>query len=395
MRQILFEIPLHSLAPFLPDLPVYGWGTMLFVALVSCLWLCGRLAQRQGIERTLIYDLALWLVVGGLVGARLTFFLQYPQYFTSPWQLFAVWDGGMVSFGAFLGGTAAFLLAYDRLLRRRGVRFWQMADLLAPGLALGFCIGRFGCLLNGCCYGAVACPDCPAISFPYAAAPRLVMTQRGYQTAAGFTLDYQVDAQGRVRTITCRVAQVEPDSAADRAGLRPGDLILSVNGQEISGYRAVYAWDPRQDQPARLGLADALADHWRRGQNEVRLKVRHVHGDVQEIAFVPWTLGLHPTQLYESVSMALLLLVLLAYLPLRRAEGQVLALFALGYAAQRFLDEMLRSDTPRIFWHGTWGQIGSVLLGLCGLGLWLFARRVQRSASPLAGASSTRTTPPS
>jgi phosphatidylglycerol:prolipoprotein diacylglycerol transferase len=387
MRQILFEIPLHSLLPFLPNLPVYGWGAMLFLALVACVTLACWLARRQGIAREIIQDMAVWLVVGGLVGARLTFIVQYPDNFTSPLQFFAVWDGGMVSFGAFVGGVAGFILAYRFLLRKNGVRFWQMADLIMPCLALGFAIGRIGCLLNGCCYGGVACPDCPAISFPYSAAPRLTMTERGYQSAAGFTLKYRKDAEGRVSDVSCIVDEVDPGSAADRAGLRPGDTIVKVNGQEVHQYRAARIqkgthWE-RAETP---GLADLLTEEWHRGVNELQLTVRRAAtGELADVDFTPWTIGLHPTQLYESVSMVLLMLVLLAYLPLRRQEGELVALFSLGYAAQRFLDEMLRSDTPRVWLNLTWGQLGSVALAAAGIGLWVWLWRRRGAARPPAG----------
>jgi phosphatidylglycerol:prolipoprotein diacylglycerol transferase len=358
MRQILFEIPLHSLFPFLPNLPVYGWGAMLFVALVACVLLASWLAKRQGIARELIQDMAVWLVLGGIVGARLTFMVQYPENFTSPLQFFAVWDGGMVSFGAFVGGTVGFFLAYRFLLRKHGVRFWQMADLIMPCLALGFCIGRFGCLLNGCCYGGVACPDCPAICFPFSAAARLAMTERGYQSAAGFTMD---ETAPDPRT----VGLVEPGSAADReAGLRKGDVIVAVLVGDK--WQAIHNYND---------LVNVLVRHWQRSQNTLALKVLRGGTEKTLPPFRPLTLGLHPTQLYESVSMALLVFVLLAYLPLRRHEGELVSLFSLGYAAQRFLDEMLRSDTPRILLNMTWGQLGSLLLAAAGVGLWLWLWR--------------------
>jgi phosphatidylglycerol:prolipoprotein diacylglycerol transferase len=358
MRQILFEIPLHSLLPFLPNVPIYGWGAMLFVALVACVLLATWLAGRQGMPREVIQDLAVWLVVGGIVGARLTFMAQYPQDFTSPLQFFAVWDGGMVSFGCFVGGVLGFVLAYRCLLRKHGIRFWQMADVLMPCLALGFAVGRFGCLLNGCCYGAVACPDCPSIHFCLPTMPRYEMTARGYQTAAGFTMSEQANDQPTV-------GKVERGSAAWRSGLRDGDLIVKAEGQAIHTYK---------------DFADLLSPkHWKRSKNDLSLTVRHRQADgfgpEDELPpFGPETIGLHPTQEYESVSMTLLMLVLLAYLPLRRHEGELVALFALGYAAHRYLDEMLRSDTPVIALGMTWGQLGSVALGAAGVGLWLWLR---------------------
>jgi phosphatidylglycerol:prolipoprotein diacylglycerol transferase len=338
---------------------------MLFLSLVACVLLACRLARRQGIPREVIQDMAVWLVVGGVVGARTTFIIQYGVPLS---DFYKVWDGGMVSFGSFAGGVVGFLLAYRFLLRKHGLRFWQVGDLLMPCLALGFAVGRFGCLLNGCCYGGVACPDCPAIHFNLPAAPRYTMTAKGYQTAAGFTLDER-DPDGRT------VGKVEPGSAADLAGLRPRDVILKAEGTDVHTY---------QD------LENVLVRHWKRSKNDLALTVRRPGGAVEELPpFEPETIGLHPTQEYESVSMVLLLLVLLAYLPLRRHEGELVAVFAVGYAAQRFLDEMLRDDTPVILsgLRLNWGQIGSVLLAAAGVGLWLWLRLRPARREPAAVAA--------
>src|SRR5260370_26850442 len=97
---------------------------------------------------------------------------------------------------------------------------------MAPCFALGLCLGRVGCLLNGCCYGNVACPDCLGISFPPAAPPRFDMVRKGYQTAAGFTV--RTGENGGAE-----VAKVEPGSPAGQSGLRNGDRITRVNGNVV------------------------------------------------------------------------------------------------------------------------------------------------------------------
>jgi phosphatidylglycerol:prolipoprotein diacylglycerol transferase len=370
MRQILFHIPLHSLFPALPDVPVYGYGAMLFLAFIFCTWLACRLAARQGVSREPIQDLAIWLFISGIVGARLTFMIQYSDRFDSPWQFFAVWDGGLVFYGSFIGGAIGFLLAYRFQLRKYGIRFWQMADIVAPCAALGLCLGRVGCLLNGCCYGNVACPDCPAVTFPMSAAPRFVLTERGYQTAAGFTLDARA-LDGRT------VGKVEPDSPAARAGLREGDVITQVRvageAHDVHDYHDLY---------------EILVKHWPRGVNSLSLVVQrpgqgsHGIGFAEETLpeFAPRSLGLHPTQVYESISMALLLFLLLAYLPFRRRDGELMALFMICYAVHRFLNEILRNDTDAFADGLTLSQNLSVLIFVAGVGVWLWLRRGKPAA---------------
>src|SRR5262249_5517470 len=90
-------------------------------------------------------------LVAGIAGARLLFVLLQWSYFREhPGHIARIWEGGL----SFQGGLAAALVAGYIYCRRRGLSFLQMGDILAPGVALGYSIGRIGCFLNGCCYGA-------------------------------------------------------------------------------------------------------------------------------------------------------------------------------------------------------------------------------------------------
>src|SRR5262245_57487956 len=161
MQQVLFHVPFTSI-------PIYGYGTMLFVAFLACLWLGGRLARREGIAPVHVQDLAIWVFLSGIIGARLWFmFLASPQEFHWDsrifFEFFRVWDGGLVFYGSAVGGAIGYLLAHRFVLRKHGISPWKMVDIIAPCVALGLCLGRIGCLLNGCCYGNVAtCAECPA-----------------------------------------------------------------------------------------------------------------------------------------------------------------------------------------------------------------------------------------
>jgi phosphatidylglycerol---prolipoprotein diacylglyceryl transferase len=168
MQQILFRIPII-------DLPIYGYGMMLFLAFFFCTWLASWLAKKEGIATQHIQDLGLWIFVCGILGARITYMLQYGVSWT---EIYKIWDGGLVFYGSAIGGVVGYFGAYHFILRKYHISTWKMADIIAPCGALGLCLGRFGCLLNGCCYGNVACPDCPAISFPLPTSPRFEMVTR-------------------------------------------------------------------------------------------------------------------------------------------------------------------------------------------------------------------------
>jgi phosphatidylglycerol---prolipoprotein diacylglyceryl transferase len=357
-----------ALAYFFADtgLPIYGFGMMLFLAFLACNWVGGRRAEHEGVPKEVVQDLGIWLIVGGLIGARLTSLFSSGHLPESLWkgiiQFISIWDGGIVLYGAVIGGLVTYVVAYFLVFRKLGITTLKLADILAPTLAVGLCLGRIGCFLNGCCYGQVAAADCPicAVSFPLSAPPRYEMVNKGYQTAAGFTLaDDKTDAV---------VGRVEPDSSADRVGLKSGDLILEADGEPLSGEQSRF---PGFSAVDNLDQYMGNFGSWPRGKNDLTLEVRGGDGATRTMTLRPWTLALHPTQLYEVVSMFLLFLLLTAYYPFRRHDGQVMALLMICYAAHRYLNEMLRADERPVGFE-SWT---SVILFVAGVALWIYLWR--------------------
>jgi phosphatidylglycerol:prolipoprotein diacylglycerol transferase len=362
MQQVLFTIPYLNI-------PVFGYGFMLFCAFVGCTWLAARMARREGIPPQPVQDLSVWFFVFGLFGARLTYIARYWENFTSFWQYFAVWDGGLIFYGSIPGAALGYWLAYHFQLRKHDVSTWKMLDVIAPCVALGLCLGRIGCLLNGCCYGNVACGSCPEISFPLSSPPRYEMVRRGHQTPGGF-----------LTSPAREVRAVEPGSAAAASGLTPGDIIeqVYVKGQPIQ-------------EP--LDLTDAFTRKWPLGERWLELDVHTADGVSKHIGpFAPLTIGLHPTQIYESISMALLLFFLLSYYPYKKRDGSLMVLFMFGYGVHRFLNEMLRTDTEVVAFGLTFSQNISVGVLIGAIVLALFLPR--RDPPPLAGYRWLRALPP-
>ncbi len=91
-----------------------------------------------------------------------------------------------------------------------------------------------------------------------------------------------------------------------------------------------------------------------------------------------WSLPVHPTQIYSAIDGFILLGVLSAYFPLRRRDGEVMALLMVTYPISRFLIEQLRNDEGVFFAGMTISQNISVALFLSGLIFWLYLARQPR-----------------
>ena len=257
MRRILFVVPGLGL-------PLHGFSVMLLLGCFGALYLTAWRARREKLDPQDVYELAVWLITGGFIGARVFFIAQHPETVQTVWDVFKVWQGGLVYYGCLVGGLIGSLLFWVR----HPFPFRPMADAVAPSLALGSALGRVGCLLNGCCYGAPS--DLPwAMRFP-----------------AGSLVWYRHVADGLIS-----------DSA-------------------------------------------------------------------------PWSLAVHPAQIYAVLDGLVLLLLLSLYYPRRRRDGEVMALLMVTYPVSRFLIECLRGDEGPFVAGLTMSQAISVVIFLAGLAAW-------------------------
>jgi len=258
MRQVLFKIPIFG------GLSIFGYGAMLVLAFISSTWLAWWRARRERLDPEVILDMAFWVFLSGMVGARLFYCIEYWGIeIKSLWEVLQYWKGGIVFYGGVIGATVAFFIYW----RLRPFPLRPYMDVLAPSIAIGTMFGRLGCFLNGCCYGRVS--ELPwAVSFPMPSPPWL--------------------------------------------------------------------------HHHELGMIPERA--------------------VQSLA-------IHPTQIYSAIDGLVLLLLLSAFFPLRRRDGEVAALLMVTYAITRFLIEFLRNDDGA-FVAALVSQTISVALFLTGLAFW-------------------------
>ena len=249
MAPILFKIPITIPFFWHGEIPVYGYGVLLVLAFVSSTGLAWWRCKREGLNPEVIFDLAFWIFLCGLVGARLFYCVEFwGSDIHNLLEALQYWRGGIVYYGGIVGGAIGFL----------GYRWFHpfplrpYLDALAPAIAIGTCFGRLGCFLNGCCFGD-PCPLPWSVSFP--------------------------------------------------------------------------AHSPPWEHQFRSMLIPAQAAH---------------------------SLPIHPTQLYSAVDALVLLLLLSAYYPLRRRDGEVMGLLMVTYPVTRFVIEYLRNDEGAFFAGFAW-----------------------------------------
>lgn len=158
---------IDPIAVSLGPLKVHWYGIMYLIGFAAAWWLGKRRAARPGSPLTpeqvadMIFYGALGVVVGGRAGYVL--FYNFEQFLQDPLWLFAVWEGGMSFHGGLIGVIVTMLL----YARKLGVRFFALADFVAPLVPIGLGAGRLGNFIGGELWGRVT--DLPwGMVFPHA-----------------------------------------------------------------------------------------------------------------------------------------------------------------------------------------------------------------------------------
>lgn len=140
-------LPFQKLAEIdLGFVSIKMWGLLVSLGMVAGLFVSYYEAKRKKVSFDLILDLFIWIFVAAMLGGRLFYvFLFWKDFSADPLSIFYFWEGGMV----FYGGVIGALIASFVVLHRKKIGFWKVADVLAPGTALGIGIGRIGCYLSG------------------------------------------------------------------------------------------------------------------------------------------------------------------------------------------------------------------------------------------------------
>ncbi|MEI6790578.1 MAG: prolipoprotein diacylglyceryl transferase [Myxococcaceae bacterium] len=169
MHPILLNIPFVNQ-------PIHTYGALIVIGFLLALQVSKWQAKKLGLYETDALDFGFWALTGGLIGARVVFiavdwqdyfikqpFVEIPSLGISIPRVLALWQGGLVFWGGFLGGFVACVL----FTRARKLPKMLFFDIMVLGLPLAQAFGRLGCVSAGCCYGgALSSENSVGLRFP-------------------------------------------------------------------------------------------------------------------------------------------------------------------------------------------------------------------------------------
>ncbi|MGI6120260.1 MAG: prolipoprotein diacylglyceryl transferase [Desulfosporosinus sp.] len=144
---------MHQYWFYIGSFPIRAYGTLFALAFIVGVGITLYFAKAEGRSEYLepIMDLAPILLISGLIGARFwqVFFFDWAFYRQHPSEIIAIWHGGL----SIQGGVVGALIAGGIYVIIKKLPFWELADLVAPGLILAQAIGRNANFLNGDAFG--------------------------------------------------------------------------------------------------------------------------------------------------------------------------------------------------------------------------------------------------
>lgn len=131
--------------------PIMWYGILITLAMIVGFVVAYRKSKFEGIKSDDLFDLAIYLIIAAIVGARLYYVLSEPQKYDSFYDVIAIWNGGLGIYGGVMAGAAT-ILVFSKIKK---IKTAKLLDVAAPGLIIGQVIGRWGNFFNAEAYGAV------------------------------------------------------------------------------------------------------------------------------------------------------------------------------------------------------------------------------------------------
>lgn len=164
-----FEWKTIALGP----LTIQVWGMWVALGMLLALYIIDKRAKRLKLNAAVLLDMSVWMIVSGIIFSRIfeVVFYEPTFYFGNPVEIIKIWNGGLSSFGGFLGAALAFFI-FVKKRRLDTVNLYKIADLLSFAALFGWMVGRIGCFMIHDHWGAHS--SCP-LAMQTPGGPRLDM----------------------------------------------------------------------------------------------------------------------------------------------------------------------------------------------------------------------------
>lgn len=350
MRPELFKVPGT-------EFTIPSYGAAIVIAFLVGTWWMTRRAMKVKADPDVVLSLALIALIFGWLGGRLFYVIHYwkTQFAHNPAQIFNLTAGGFEVYGGVI--LAAFACVAYLAIRRLPIRLY--ADLTAPTLLFGMGVGRLGCFLVGCCWGALCPPNLPwAVQFP----------------AGSYVLEDHW--AGRLVALPAEAILVMPNGTALPIWQVEKSFLKNLDEQGIEELR-------KKINAEQAKLTTMPADAPNRAIGEYRLEIsKAVLAHFDNLEITPGELRqkvearhfvsapVHPAQLYSAIGPLLLAWLTNSLFFRRKRHGTVFALAMVLYGFERFVEEMVRMDNPQDTYGLTISQ-GISILVVVGGALWL------------------------
>lgn len=145
---------MHPVLFHIGHFKLYTYGLFVAMGFMAAIWVSQKIAKNHSnshdISPEIIMDIFFVILLSAMLGARFLYvFINFDSYKNNLIDIFKIWNGGLV----FFGGLLTSVIATAVYLKIKKLNIWKIADIIAPGLALGHALGRIGCFFAGCCYG--------------------------------------------------------------------------------------------------------------------------------------------------------------------------------------------------------------------------------------------------
>ena len=129
----------------LGPISIHWYGLLIISGIIAAGAIAIKLGKYYHLSSEQILDLSFYLVIFGILGARIyDCILEYQYYLVNPWNVFKIWQGGLAIHGAIIAG----IIVVYAFAKKFKTTFWTLSSIVVPGLSLALGIGRWGNYFN-------------------------------------------------------------------------------------------------------------------------------------------------------------------------------------------------------------------------------------------------------